>query len=66
MNKFEQFKNDCEMFTGDKRLFWAGRMAIVITWLENCTPSNLSDYVDLLASCKTMYDKLIYDKYEYK
>jgi hypothetical protein len=65
MNQFEQFKNDCDMFSGDKRLFWAGRMAIVINWLEHSTPSSFTDCIDLLSSCKDAYNQLIYDKYEH-
>ncbi len=53
---------ECEKFTGDKALFWAGKMSSLISDLETCYPLGISRNVELMVFCKEEYDKIIFER----
>ncbi len=62
MHRCEIWTNECDKFTGDKALFWAGKMSNLINYLETCYPSEISRNVELLVFCKEEYDKIIFER----
>lgn len=58
----EQWKEEVEKFTGDKALFWAGRMSIAAGMVIHSLPCRISENVWLLGMCKTEYDHIIFSR----
>lgn len=56
---YDAWKKEAAKFTGEKALFWSGRMSIIIGLLKVCYPTQLSDYLELLFMVQTEYDNEI-------
>ena len=59
MNLFKTWFKDFQKFEGNKVLFWAGRMSMAITMIENSNALNLSNNIDLALKCRNRYDAMI-------
>jgi len=61
-NKDNLYSYFCDMakgFDGDKALFWAGRMSMVIDMMNHASINQLSRLMELLLNCKRRYDGII-------
>ena len=56
----KHYRHDAERFDGDKALFWAGRMSMLVRTLEESQLCVASKYVTLISLCATEYDKIIF------
>jgi hypothetical protein len=66
IDKFIQDQLDlCHSFKGDKRLFWAGRMSLLIELINRSNIVNVSNLFERLNCVSIEYDKLIMSKYKF-
>ena len=50
------WEKECGEFTGNKMLFWSGRMSMVAGWVCNASVLNISNCVKLLDMVRERYD----------
>lgn len=55
-----EHRKELEGWTGDKALFWAGRMAQTIKAMTVCSPLHLSAYIELCDLMRQEYDRIIF------
>ena len=59
---FEDLKKECQQFTGNKALFWSGKMSTIISCIERGYIINLSKNMELLFKIRTEYDNEILNR----
>lgn len=59
MSLLKSWTLECDLFQGDKALFWAGKISETIGYMEHTYPINYSTYFSLLVDLKTNYDNEI-------
>ena len=65
-NLYSYFCDMAKKFDGDKALFWAGRMSIVIGMMDQASVTDLSRLMELLLKCRRRYDTIITERMEDK
>lgn len=63
-NTMNAWRSDAEKFPGDKALFWAGKMSIMIGTIAKCGVGALSLNVALAERCRQEYDHIIFNRGE--
>ena len=62
MSDIELYKAMEQDFTGDKALFWAGKMSSVTKRILSCNIRQLSGNIALLEMCMQEYDNIIFNR----